>query len=207
MRPIPKPTFMISLQKNYIRLIHDVIKEFNDFYIFNSTINIITTENIQFIIRHTVLQILLQNSITAMNITNMMNPFVTICKINRRIPNSIQFIGLEYSYTSRNALCLKSGVHLINSFFWNLFVRWSKFVTPLTFLNGNTSHINAIHSIPICLCHILVSINIRCLRISCINYNKLSTLHSGLKHLEQKIPYQLFICLTNTYRSISLHDG
>ena len=120
-----------------------------------------------------------------MNISNMMNTLIMRI-IVWFIPNLIQFVRLNYSHTSRNRLCLKTSIHLFDYLIRDLLINRSKFIASLTFLHRNSSHINTIHPIPICLCHILIAVNILCFRIGCINHHKLATLHPRLKHLEQQ---------------------
>ena len=176
---------MVSFQHNHILAIHNTVKEIDNLNIFYTTINIITTENIEFVILQTIFQILLKNGIATMNISNMMNLLI-IRKIHRFIPDTIQFIRTQLHNTSRNLLCCETSIHFFNRFFWHLLIIRTSQISTLTLFHRNISKINTINTIAIGLCHRLIAIHFNGFRIRCVNDNKLATLHSGLQNLKQK---------------------
>ena len=142
-----KPSFMIALNHKNISFFNESHQKFYNINILWATVDVVAAEDVIFVVFH-LAKIFLKTSIASMNVSNDMN-FLPLVHVNWIIEDLVNLKRLQYSDARRNLLSSKSGIHIINDFFRNVFICFSLSIPFLTFLNRKIGHIYNIDSVPI----------------------------------------------------------
>ena len=203
--PEPQPSLVIALKHENVLPIPDGYQEIDYLRVLHASVYIITCEYIELIVLYTavVIQILHQSRITSVDISDVMDPLV-LGEIPHLHPNAVELIRLYDRDPRRDPLCSEPGVHLVNNIIRYYLELLPPGISSLHFFYRYICKIDTVHSVSVCLTHILVSVHLRSLGICGVDHREFTLLHTYLKKTEQCLPYRTIVALADTSRAIHL---